>query len=72
MHFSFPELIAHIAKTRPFVAGTVLGSGTVSSEDRSTGISCLAERRMIEIIEQGVAQTACLKDGDHLRIEMLD
>lgn len=72
MHFSFPELIAHIAKTRPFVAGTILGSGTVSSEDRSTGISCLAERRMIEIIEQGAAQTPFLAAGDHVRIEMLN
>ena len=30
MHFSFFDLIAHIAKTRAFTAGTILGSGTVS------------------------------------------
>ena len=51
MHFSFFDLIAHIARTRRFQAGTILGSGTVSNEERARGISCLAERRMIEIIE---------------------
>ncbi|HWZ88804.1 MAG TPA: fumarylacetoacetate hydrolase family protein, partial [Polyangiaceae bacterium] len=45
MHFSFFELIAHIAKTRAFAAGTIVGSGTVSNADRARGISCLAERR---------------------------
>src|SRR5690606_6938087 len=53
MHFSFFDLIAHIAKTRRFTAGTILGSGTVSNEDRARGVSCLAERRMREIIERG-------------------
>jgi fumarylacetoacetate (FAA) hydrolase len=40
MHFSFHDLIAHIAKTRRFTAGTILGSGTVSNAERSRGISC--------------------------------
>ena len=31
MHFSFHDLIQHIAKTRAFTAGTLLGSGTVST-----------------------------------------
>ena len=31
MHFSFHELLAHVAKTRAFTAGTILGSGTVSN-----------------------------------------
>ncbi len=39
MHFSFHELIAHIAKTRAFTAGTIVGSGTVSNADRARGIS---------------------------------
>ncbi len=72
MHFSFFELIAHIAKTRRFTAGTLLGSGTVSNEDRARGISCLAERRMIEIIESGSAKTPFLTYGDHVEIDMLD
>jgi fumarylacetoacetate (FAA) hydrolase len=72
MHFSFFELIQHIAKTRAFSAGTILGSGTVSNADRARGISCLAERRMIEIIETGAATTRFMEPGDHVRIEVLD
>ena len=72
MHFSFFELIAHIAKTRAFTAGTIVGSGTVSNADRSRGISCLAERRMIEIIESGKPTTPFLKAGDTVEIDLLD
>jgi fumarylacetoacetate (FAA) hydrolase len=72
MHFSFHDLVAHISKTRRFGAGTILGSGTVSNEDRARGISCLAERRMIEIIETGAAKTSFMKAGDHIEMEMLD
>jgi fumarylacetoacetate (FAA) hydrolase len=70
MHFSFPELIQHICKTRRFTAGTILGSGTISNEDRARGISCLAERRMIETIESGAPKTPFLKAGDRVEIEM--
>lgn len=72
MHFSFFDLIAHITRTRSFTAGTILGSGTVSNADPARGISCLAERRMIEILEQGEARTPFLKPGDSVAIEMLD
>jgi fumarylacetoacetate (FAA) hydrolase len=72
MHFSFFDLLAHIAKTRAFTAGTLLGSGTVSNEDRARGISCLAEARMIEIIEQGKPATPFMKPGDAVTIEMKD
>ena len=72
MHFSFHELVAHICKTRAFTAGTLLGSGTVSNADRARGISCLAERRMIETIDQGAPQTPFMKVGDTVAIEMLD
>lgn len=72
MHFSFFDLIEHIAKTRSFTAGTILGSGTVSNEDRSRGISCLAEQRMIEIIESGKPSTPFLQPGDHVEISMAD
>jgi fumarylacetoacetate (FAA) hydrolase len=70
MHFSFFDLVQHIAKTRRFVAGSILGSGTVSNEDRARGISCLAERRMIETIEQGKPSTPFLKRGDQVEIEL--
>ncbi|ACY19023.1 fumarylacetoacetate hydrolase family protein [Haliangium ochraceum] len=72
MHFSFFDLVAHITRTRAFTAGTILGSGTVSNSDRSKGISCLAERRMIEIIDDGAAKTEFLKTGDRVAIEMFD
>lgn len=70
MHFSFFDLIAHLAKTRSYTAGTIVGSGTVSNEERSRGISCLAEIRMIETIEQGKPTTPFMKGGDTVRIEM--
>ncbi len=69
MHFSFHDLIAHIARTRRFGAGTILGSGTVSNAERSRGISCLAEIRMIETIEQGAPKTPFMKHGDRIHIE---
>lgn len=72
MHFSFFDLIAHITKTRRYGAGTILGSGTVSNEDRARGISCLAERRMVEIIDGGKPSTPFMSEGDTIHIEMID
>ena len=72
MHFSFHELIAHITKTRAFTAGTILGGGTVSNEDERAGVACLAEKRSRESIALGAAVTPFLRDGDSIRIELLD
>jgi fumarylacetoacetate (FAA) hydrolase len=72
MHFSFHDLIAHITLTRAYCAGTILGSGTVSNADRARGISCLAERRALEMIDLGRAKTPFMKPGDTIAIEMLD
>jgi fumarylacetoacetate (FAA) hydrolase len=72
MHFSFFDLVAHIARTRAFTAGTILGGGTVSNADRARGVSCLAERRAIEIIEGGGAETPFMSVGDTIGIEMRD
>ena len=72
MHFSFFDLIEFIAKTRKFTAGTILGSGTVSNADRTRGISCLAERRMIETIESGKPTTPFMAIGDRIEIEAFD
>ncbi|WP_447592879.1 fumarylacetoacetate hydrolase family protein [Aquipseudomonas campi] len=72
MTFNFPTLVAHAAKTRPLGSGTIIGSGTVSNYDRSAGSSCLAEKRMLEIVEQGEARTPFLTFGDRVRIEMVD
>ncbi|WP_405125725.1 fumarylacetoacetate hydrolase family protein [Pseudomonas marginalis] len=71
MDFSFPELVMHLARTRNLRAGTVLGSGTFSNRDYTAkGSACLAERRAIEVIEQGEANTPFLKFGDRLRFEI--
>jgi fumarylacetoacetate (FAA) hydrolase len=72
MHFSFFDLVAHIARTRSFTAGTILGSGTVSNRDRARGVSCLAERRMIETLELGAPKTPFMTRGDTVRIEAFD
>jgi fumarylacetoacetate (FAA) hydrolase len=72
MHFAFPDLIQHVARTRALVAGTILGSGTVSNAAPERGVSCLVERRARETIELGAAQTGYLSSGDRVRIEMLD
>ncbi|CDZ78762.1 hypothetical protein BN59_03076 [Legionella massiliensis] len=72
MTFSFPELIAHAAKTRHLAAGTIIGSGTVSNLDRSKGSSCIAEKRMLEIIAGGKPLTEYMHFGDTIRIEMLN
>ena len=72
MTFSFPQLIAHAAKTRPLCAGTIIGSGTVSNLDRSSGSCCLAEVRMLEVLAKGQAITPFLQFGDRVQIEMHD
>lgn len=72
MQFSFAELIAHAARTRPLGAGTLIGSGTIANQDESRGASCLAERRMLEIIRDGKPSTPFMGFGDTVRIEMFD
>jgi fumarylacetoacetate (FAA) hydrolase len=72
MHFSFFELIQHVARTRAFSAGTILGSGTVSNADPARGVSCLAERRTVETIERGSPVTPFLSRGDRVEIELRD
>lgn len=72
MTFNFPTLMAHAAKTRPLMAGAIIGSGTISNVDRSKGSSCIAERRMLEKITDGTPHTDFMKFGDRIRIEMLD
>ena len=72
MQFSFPQLVAHAAKTRPLAAGTIVGSGTIANRDESKGSSCLAEKRVLEIIKEGKPKTPFMKFGDRVRIEMFD
>ena len=72
MQFSFAQLVAHAAKTRPLSAGTIVGSGTVANEDTSLGASCFAEKRTVETLENGKPSTPFMSFGDTVRIEMLD
>jgi fumarylacetoacetate (FAA) hydrolase len=82
MTFSFPQLIAHAAKTRALAAGTVIGSGTVSNKEGGgpgrpaasggVGYSCIAEQRTVETILAGKPTTPFLRFGDRVRIEMRD
>jgi len=72
MQFSFARLIQHAAKTRPLGAGTIIGSGTVSNADATRGHCCIAERRAVEMSDNGAASTPFLQFDDRVRIEMLD
>ena len=80
MTFSFPQLIAHAAKSRRLSAGTIVGSGTVSNkegdgparpvEQGGPGYTCLAEVRTVETILEGKPRTPFLKFGDRVKLEM--
>jgi fumarylacetoacetate (FAA) hydrolase len=72
MVFNFPQLIAHLAKTRNVRAGSIIGSGTVSNKDAKRGYSCIAEQRCLEMIATGAPVTPFMAFGDTIRIEMLD
>jgi fumarylacetoacetate (FAA) hydrolase len=70
MGYGFHELVAHAASTRNLVAGTVIGSGTVSNENfREVGSSCIAERRGIEIVDTGEPRTEFMRFGDTVRMQ---
>ena len=81
--FNMAQLVAHAAKTRPLIAGSIIGSGTVSNKgadggpgkpvaEGGLGYSCIAEIRMIEKIASGEFVTPFMKAGDTVRIEMHD
>jgi fumarylacetoacetate (FAA) hydrolase len=72
MQFSFAQLLAHAARTRPLSAGTLIGSGTVANHDVSRGASCLAELRTIETLRDGAPATPYMKFGDRVTMEMID
>ncbi len=70
MGFHFGQIIAHMCKTRRARAGTIVGSGTISNKDWSRGYSCIAEKRMIEKVQDGKATTQFMQYGDTVRIDM--
>lgn len=70
MAFGFHELVAHAARTRALPAGTIIGSGTVSNANyREVGSSCIAERRAIELVDQGAPVTNFMRFGDTVKME---
>lgn len=70
--FHYGHMIAHVAKTRAFEPGTLVGLGTVSNEDESVGAGCIGEFRAMETINTGKASTPLLKFGERVRIEHFD
>jgi fumarylacetoacetate (FAA) hydrolase len=72
MTFDFPTLIAHCAKTRSLMTGTVIGSGTVSNAGSADGSCCLAEVRCLETLRDGQPATPFMSFGDRIEIEMLN
>lgn len=72
MQFNFAQLVAHVAKTRPLSAGTIVGSGTIANEDTAKGASCFAEQRTVETLRDGKPSTPFMSFGDVVRIEMKD
>ncbi|MEL7044777.1 MAG: fumarylacetoacetate hydrolase family protein [Pseudomonadota bacterium] len=72
MTFDFPTLVAHCAKSRSLMAGTVIGSGTVSNVGSVDGSCCLAEVRCLETIRDGAPSTPFMSFGDRIRIDMQD
>lgn len=71
MHFSFPELIMHAARTRPLSPGTIIGAGTVSNADYKDGFACIVEKRCVEQTACGEISTGYLKAGDIIEIKAL-
>lgn len=70
MSSGFDDLVAHAAYSRDLVAGTVIGSGTVSNENfREIGSSCIAERRGIELLDEGKPRTPFMQFGESVRME---
>jgi fumarylacetoacetate (FAA) hydrolase len=72
MQFSFADLVAHAAKTRPLAAGAIVGSGTIANQDIAKGASCLAEQRTVETLRDGKPSTPFLKFGDRVKIDVTD
>jgi len=71
MNFGFGELVAHAARTRRLSAGTVIGSGTVSNRARTAGSACIAERRVIEKIDQGEPRTPFMSFGEAVTLQAI-
>jgi fumarylacetoacetate (FAA) hydrolase len=78
MAFNFPQLIAHLCKTRALLAGSIVCAGPVSNKESSKrgalapGYSCIGQQRNSETIADGAPSTPFMRFGDTIRIEMVD
>ena len=70
MAFNFPQLIAHLARSRALRAGSIVGSGPVSNLDARRGYSCIADKRALETAANGAPLTPFMQFGDTIRIDM--
>jgi fumarylacetoacetate (FAA) hydrolase len=84
MTLHFGQLIAQLAQHRPLGAGTLVGSGTVSSPARAQegeqniqsmpdwpqGYHCIAEKRAMELLQSGQATTGYLRVADAVEIDL--
>jgi fumarylacetoacetate (FAA) hydrolase len=69
MGCGFDELVVHAARTRELCAGTIIGSGTVSSSRYAeVGSCCISERQAIEMIGHGQAKTPYLRFRERVRM----
>jgi fumarylacetoacetate (FAA) hydrolase len=78
MTFHFGRLLAHLCQTRAIGAGAIVGCGPVCNAtdarkgrgDGSGGYSAIAQKRAVEILQDGRAATGFLQVGDTVRIDM--
>ena len=84
MTLHFGQLIAQLAQHRPLRAGTLVGSGTVSSQARvregrksaqdlpdwPKGYHCIAEKRAMELLQNGQTTTDYLRVGDTVEMDV--
>lgn len=75
MAFSFPQLLAQLARGRRVCAGTIVGAGVVANRAtrrHTPGYASIAGQRWQEMLDGGEALTPFMRFEDTVRIEMLD
>lgn len=78
MTLHWGQLLAQAAATRALRAGTVVTSGPMSAAALTeaserhwpSGVHCVAEKRALEVLQQGQASTGYLRWGDHVSLEL--
>ena len=70
MAFNFPQLVAHLAKSRTVRAGSIVGCGAVANQDARRGYSSIADKRRLETHAGAAELTPFMQFGDTIRIEM--